>query len=178
MDYLNDIQIAVDSIHALKLDSIFGINDCICDLYCVPSHYDCSYYVRIYRNVGKYTAVYARPEINDIFGHTIYCDTFESALRAGRHSAKTGKIICGYLNLSEKPVAQLELLISRFPAEDCILSEKHIIIDGVWQVIRCWKNGIPQRTVSFKNTYAEKISGIEFAETVCNMYEFIQNELQ
>ncbi|MCM1507124.1 MAG: hypothetical protein NC177_08335 [Ruminococcus flavefaciens] len=178
MDYLNDIQIAFESIHESKLDSIFSISDCICDLYCVPSHYDSSYYVRVYRKDSKYTAIYARTEINDIFGHKVYCDAFESALRASRHSAKQGKIICGYFKPSEDFIGELKSMIELFPEEDYILSEKHIIIDGIWQVIRLWKNGTPQCTVSFENMSAKSIFRKDFAETVCNMYEFIQNQLQ
>lgn len=175
MNYKNDIQIAVESIHALKLDSIFNINDCICDFYCVPSHFDYTYYVRIYEMSNKYNAVYARTEINDISGNTIYCYPFESALKADKHSAKVGKIICGYFSPSENLISRLKSMIELFPAENCIRDPQFITIDGVWQVIRLWKNGSPENTVSFENT---SIFKKEFAETVCNIYEFIQNELK
>lgn len=178
MNYKNDIKIATDSIHSLKLDSIFSINDCICDLYCIPSHFDYAYYVRVYKVSDKYKAVYARTEINDIFGHTIYCYPFESALKANKHSAKIGKIICGYFSPSENLISKLKLMKELFPAENCINDNQYMTIDGVWQVIRSWKNGSPENTVSFESTFAHRVFKKEFAETVCNMYEFIQNELK
>lgn len=174
MNYKNDIKIAAESIRLLKLDSIFDINDCICDLYCVPSHSDYTYYVRIYKVSDKYNAVYARTEINDIFGHTVYCYTFESALKANKHSAKVGKIICGYFSPSEKLIIKLKSMMELFPLKDCISDGQYIIIDGVRQVIRRWKNGSPENTVLFENTLAHSIFEREFAETVCNINELIE----
>lgn len=178
MNYKNDIRIAADSIYSLKLDSIFNINDCICDLYCIPSHSDYAYYVRIYKVSDRYRAVYSRTEINDIFVHKIYCYPFESALTANKHSAKSGKIICGYFSSSEKLISELKSMIELFPSKDYISDEQYIIIDGVWQVIRLWKNGSPENTISFESTSAHRIFKKEFAEIVCNVYEFIQNELK
>ncbi len=178
MNYRNDIQIAVDSIHSLKLDSIFNINDCICDLYCVPSHSDYAYYARIYEVSGMYRAVYARTEINDIFRHTIYCSSFESALEADRHSAKTGRIICGYFNPSDELVDRLLSMKELFPKEDVISDDRNIIIDGVWQIIRIWKNGSPENTVSFEDMSAQKIFKKEFSDIVCNMNQLIECEIR
>ena len=178
MDYKNDIKIAIDNIHKLKLDNIFNINDCICDFYCLPSHFDYTYYVRIYKVSDKYNAVYARTEINDISGNTIYCYPFESALRADKHSAQVGKIICGYFSPSENLISKLKAMIELFPSENRISDPQYIIIDGVLQVIRLWKNGNPENTVLFENLSVHTIFEKEFAETVCNIYELIQNELK
>ncbi|MDE6539460.1 MAG: hypothetical protein K2K66_04655, partial [Ruminococcus sp.] len=150
----------------------------ICDLYCMPSHFDYTYYIRIYKVSDKYNAVYARTEINDISGHTIYCYPFESALRADKHSAKVGKIICGYFSPSENLISKLEAMIELFPAENCISDQQCITIDGILQVIRLWKNGSPENTVLFENMSVHNMFKKEFAEIVCNMYEFIQNELK
>lgn len=177
-NYKNDIQTAVDSIHSLKLDDIFSINDCICDLYCVPSHSDYAYYVRIYDISGKYGAVYARTEINDIFGHTIYCYPFGDALRADKHSAKVGKIICGYFSPSECLINKLKDMKELFPAEDFIIDKQYITLDDVWQIIRLWKNGFPERTVSFYNMSANKVFNKKFAETVRSINELIQHEIR
>lgn len=178
MNYKNDIKIAEDSIHALKLDRIFDINDCVCDLYCIPSHLDYAYYVRIYDISGKYMAVYARTEINDIFRHTVYCYTFESALEANKHSAKVGKIICGYFSPSEDLVRKLKSMIELFPAKYHMNDGQYVIIDGVRQVIRRWKNGNPQNTISFESSLAHMVFDKDFAQTVCNINEIIQNELK
>ncbi len=178
MNYKDDIQIAVDSIQALKLDSIFDINNCICDLYCVPSHFDYTYYVRMYKLSDKYMAVYARTEINDISGHTIYCYSFESTLKANKHSAKIGKIICGYFSPSENLINKLKSMKELFPSENCISDEQYIIIDGVWQVIRLWKNGSPENTISFESMFAHRIFKKEFAEIICNIPKFIETEIR
>lgn len=178
MNYKDDIQIAIDSIHALKLDSIFNINDCICDLYCIPSHFDYAYYVRMYKVSDKYKAVYAHTEINDTLGHTIYCYSFEDALKANEHSAKNGKIICGYFSPSENLISRLLYMTEIFPEKEHISDNQYIIIDGVWQVIRQWKNGSPGNTVSFESTSAHRIFKKEFAGIVCNIHEFIETQIR
>lgn len=177
-NYKNDIQIAIDSIHSLKLDHIFDINECICDLYCVPAHSDYAYYVRMYNLSGKYRAVYARTEINDIFGNMIYCYPFEEVLKANVHSAKTGRIICGYFSPSERLINKLKDMKELFPTEDCIVEKQYITIDDVWQVIRLWKNGFPERTISFYNMSANRVFKEKFAETVRSINELIQHEIR
>ncbi len=176
--YKSDILIAVDEIHRLKLDNNFNINECICDFYCIPSHFNFAYYVRLYKTSDSYKSVYARTEINDIFGNTIYCYPFSEALKAKKHSGKSGKIICGYFIPSENFIIRLSALTESFPEKDCISDSRNIVLDGVWQVIRIWKNGRPFRTVSFESTSVYDLFGAEFADIVCDMNELIESEIR
>ena len=176
--YRSDILIANDEIHGLKLDYNFNINDCICDFYCIPSHFNFAYYVRLYKTSDLYKAVYARTEISDIFGNIIYCYPFSETLRAKRHSVKSGKIICGYFKPSENFIVRLSALNELFPEKDCISDSGNTVLDGVWQVIRIWKNGRPFRTVSFETMSAYDLFDVEFADIVCDINELIESEIR
>ncbi|MDE6848695.1 MAG: hypothetical protein K2J44_05060, partial [Ruminococcus sp.] len=151
---------------------------CIFDLYCIPSHFDFAYYVRIYRVSDSYKAIYARTEISGIFGNKIYCCPFSETLKAKKHSGKSGKIICGYFMPSESFIIRLSALSEFFPEKDFISDSRNTILDGVWQVIRMWKNGRPFRTVSFESMSAYDLFGKEFADIVCDIYKLTESEIK
>ncbi|MGN1403472.1 MAG: hypothetical protein ACI4XB_04030 [Ruminococcus sp.] len=178
VDEFAEIELAKQEIHHLKLDQRFSNQDCICELYCIPSLAHLTYYMQVYCGGDGYEAIYARTIVQDNLGNIIHTHPFCWTKAAASRPDIVGKIVCGYCCLSEKSAEKLSCVLKMLPEGIFRDNESGVMLDGVRQVIRQWEHGALRREFC-GCTSAEKPEGVstELWKNLCDLNEWIEMDI-
>lgn len=146
--FLMDIEFAKQEIYQLKLNQCFSGQDCICELYCIPSHNHQAYYLQVYQITNRYEAIYAKTIVHDCLGNMIKMYPFHWTKEAASRPDTVGKIVCGCSRLSETSSQRLSCILETLPWKSFWDTDSCVVLDGVWQIIRQWDHGILRREFS------------------------------
>ena len=150
--YIHDVEIAKSAITDALL---YPLDNILYDLYAVPSHNHQAYYALIYQTNGNYEMIYARTEIN-----TFYLDVpikmypFSDAKTAETQTARNGRIIIGKKRINTDLITILDDIFTNVK-ERKNLEEDRIILDGVFQAMRMYKNNTVSKEIVY--CFAESI---------------------
>lgn len=178
VDEFAEIELAKQEIHNLKLDQRFSNQDCICELYCIPSLAHLAYYMQVYCGGDGYEAIYARTIVQDNPGNSIHTYPFCWTKASVSRPDIVGKIVCGYCRLSAKSAEKLSCVLETLPQGIFRDNESRVMLDGVRQVIRQWDHGTLRREFC-GCTSAEKPKGIcmELWENLRDLNEWIETDI-
>lgn len=149
--YLEDINIANK---AIEKSLIVPGGELVCDLYALPSlptHDYTVYYAKVYEDDGKYHMVYARPEAYSYMrGEKVRIIPFKLLEDNKDHGVVDTKIIVGLKTLTKEFETKLRACLSKIPTR--IPSDEMImIVDGVGQGIRTFKDGLVDKTFFYSS---------------------------
>ncbi len=155
-DCLKDINIAKDSIKQSLLRRYVDVDSLWCDLYCLPSYNNQTYYCEIYKKDTDVFIIYAKTEV---YMHEIcayhkersFVEAFDK-----RKNIPPSKIICGIVKASNKFVTNLKEYINAINPTIKYNHELHIIIDGIIQGIRVFDTKALKLEAFYNNLYPEK----------------------
>lgn len=146
-EYKEDIAIAIDELSNMKLYPPKGRY--VCDLYAVPAHNYQTYYALIYECNGVHKMLYAKPEVQSphYAAPTKIC-RFKDAKKAEKFQGFDGKVIMGIKNLDNSFISIISDIIENLPSDN-VIDTGNIVIDGVFQAIRVFKNNAVEREYVF-----------------------------
>ena len=148
-EYIEDIDIAIS---AMKESLLYPAEDILFDLYAIPSHNHQAYYAVVVEKDGAYEMVYAKTEISYIeLDEVVRMYTFADAKSADTSSGKVGKIIIGIAILNADFVELLKDIGEAVP-DGRYFYENLFMLDGVFQVIRVFNAGKPEKEIVYENT--------------------------
>ncbi|NMD37630.1 MAG: hypothetical protein GYA87_02985 [Christensenellaceae bacterium] len=182
-EYLEDINIAKNSIDKSLLRKFVDVNNLWCDLYCLPSYNNQTYYCEVYKKENDVYIIYAK---NSLYYHDLMCyiktRTFKEAFDA-RISNPPSNIICGIVKASDNFIMLLKKYVNNINPNYVYNYYDHnvIIIDGIIQCIRVYNNN----NTIYKSAYYNFINEINKGmfidekeiELANNFFEFVNNEI-
>lgn len=121
----------------------------VCDLYAIPAHNYQSYYVLIFERDGEYKMLFVKPEVQlpHYAAPTKMC-SFKDVKEAERHHGFNGIVTMGIKNLDKSFISIISDIIENLPLES-VIDTGNLVIDGVFQAIRVFRNNVVEREFVF-----------------------------
>jgi len=161
-DMLRDIAIARRAIDESRLDMVASNKRLLCEVYCLTSFSDQTFYLQIYDG-DKYILLYSKPYLHTPYGISSVSGSFSAISEADRHIAYRGDIYCG-LKYLPKDDAIIDRLISCLPTETEVIAGSGIVLDGITTLVISHITETPN-ILYFRNEAKFKLNGYSPEDT-------------
>ena len=171
-NYLNDIELANEALSEVLLN--VSEKEIICDIYALPSHNHQTFYAKLYKTDKGYVILYAKPILHSVLDEEdIFMYRFRNSVEAGEANILRGRIVCGIKYLDKAFVEDLLAKLECLP-EKHILDSGMFILDGVFQAIRVFEDGITKKEVVYEDAedipFEEKANLTELISFYSELY--------
>ena len=170
---LEDMSIAKKAITDSLLDVAISQKSLLCELYCVTSFSDQSFYVQVYDG-DQYVLLFAKPILHTPLGISSVSVPFSTIIEAEKHLAFRGDIYCGLKRISSEN-ATINTLIRCLPTTSEFTSKSCIAIDGITTVLI--NHCLPEPAVLYyRNEESFNLNSytIEDADFLHKLYAYVQ----